>query len=112
MNSNRILIVFPIRYPINNEPKISRIRKLIKVRSKGVLLINDFAVERLIANKIMTKTSLMMVTLSAVCVKGPFAFTSLIIAIAEDGDLDTKMVPIRMQMAIFVLYGILDKSGI
>ena len=53
--------------------------------------------------KMITNTSLITVTPSAVWVKGPFARISFITAMADDGERATKITPIIMEIARFVL---------
>ena len=62
---------------------------------------NAFAIEKVIAKMMITNTSIVTVTPITVLVKGPLALISLITAIAEEGDLATKMVANNMDTAIF-----------
>ncbi len=51
------------------------------------------------AKRAMTTTSMMTVTPSTVCVNGPLARSSFTMAMAEEGDLATRMAPARMETA-------------
>ena len=72
-------------------------------------VINDIAKAKTIVNSTITNTSIITVTPSTVCVKGPFARNSEIIAIADAGERATKMAPIIKDTDILVF---LEKSSI
>ena len=87
------LAMMPIIIPNRNDNTKSSIKKIKKLKSRSSFLITVFAAERHIANNIITKTSLTTVTPIDVLVNGPFAFISFMTAIAEEGDLATKITP-------------------
>ncbi len=61
------------------------------------------AIDLFVANIMITTTSMITVTPKTNWVKGPLARSSLIIAMADEGDRATKMVPVMMDTAIWLV---------
>ena len=93
-----MLRIFPAITPIPNESSNSNNKIIIKNIPISSLFINALAMEKQMANNIITNTSISTVTPSTVLVKGPFARISFITAMADDGDLATKIVPNNMEI--------------
>ncbi len=67
--------------------------------------------DKQMAKSRITSTSIITVTLIAVLVYRPFARISLIMAIADDGDRATKIVPVRIAIASILLCDKLAING-
>src|SRR5680860_1349560 len=69
-------------------------------------LMSAFAMDKQMANKMITKTSFITVTPITVLVKGPLALISLMTAMADEGERATKMTANKTETAILWLDGI------
>lgn len=96
---------FPRSNPIASDTDNSKIKIATADKWNGWSEIRVFEIDTLIANKIMTSTSLITVTPMTVWVNGPFALSSCTIAMAEDGDLATKIVAISNDTATLWVSG-------
>ena len=74
--------------------------------------IRVLTIEIIIAKRIITNTSINTVTPIIVRVNGPFARSSLITAIADEGERATNMVPARSEMPSRVVMPKLLRNGI
>ena len=104
-----ISINLPSKNPNPKEIANSRISTINTIKSNGWSEIRFLDMETQTANKIITNTSIIIVTPITVWVNGPFALSWWIIAIADDGDLATNMVAISTETANLVFS---DKSTI
>ena len=94
--------ILPTNIPVINDSVNSIKRNNKKVIPNSSPFKTDLEIVKQIENKIITNTSLTTVTPIAVLVKGPFALSSLITAISDDGDLATKITPNKTETTIFV----------
>ena len=98
--------------PRNMDNAISRTRK----ETNPALPVNPVrrasAMVVAAAKSTMTTTSMMTVTPMTVFVNRPLALTSLIMAMAEEGLLATRMAPARMATAILPETGMAAMKGI
>ena len=88
------------------------------IKMRTCFILNDVSeirvltIEIIIAKRIITDTSSSTVTPIAVRVKGPFARSSLITAIADAGERATNIVPARSEMPSRVVMSKLLRNGI
>lgn len=85
--------------PTKKEMDNSNINKPKNLRLNWIPLKIASAMEELVENNIITKTSIMTVTPSMVLVNGPFALSSLIMAMADDGERATRIEPAKIETA-------------
>jgi len=81
----------PSRYPNTRERDSSRSRAPIKPILIPMPVNSPLVIDRLMANRVITTTSAIMVTPTTVWVKGPMARSSLITAMVAEGERATRI---------------------
>ena len=88
--------------PIKNVAESSIINSIKNSQLNSEPLTKVFATDKHIAKSNITNTSIITVTPIAIFVNLPLARSSLIIAMADDGERATKIVPVSIAMAIIL----------